>query len=64
MGMLITEFEVRVFGRFGDVERIELCPTDLYAIDRVKALTVLGKDAKAYVKITDYDRMEIRRYPI
>lgn len=62
--MVITEYEVRVFGKYGDVERSEICPSDLYALDRVKELTALGEDAKAYIKITDYEKMEVRRYPI
>lgn len=60
----ITEYEVRVFGKYGDVERNEICPNDLYALDRVKELTALEEDAKAYIKITDYEKMEVRRYPI
>lgn len=62
--MAITEYEVRVFGKYGDVERNEICPSDLYALDRVKELTASGEDAKAYIKISDYGRMEVRRYPI
>ena len=62
--MAITEYEVRVFGKYGDVERNEICPSDLYALNRVKELTASGEDAKAYIKISDYGRMEVRRYPI
>lgn len=62
--MAITEYEVRVFGKYGDVERNEICPSDLYALDRVKELTASGEDAKAYIKISDYGRMEVRRYQI
>lgn len=62
--MAITEYEVRVFGKYGDVERNEICPSDLYALDRAKELIELGEDAKAYIKISDYGRMEVRRYPI
>lgn len=62
--MAITEYEVRVFGKYGDVERNEICPSDLYALDRVKELIASGEDAKAYIKISDYGRMEVRRYPI
>lgn len=62
--MAITEYEVRVFGKYGDVERNEICPSDLYALDRAKKLIELGEDAKAYIKISDYGRMEVRRYPI
>ena len=62
--MAITEYEVIVFGKYGDVERNEICPSDLYALDRAKELTASGEDAKAYIKISDYGRMEVRRYPI
>ena len=62
--MAITEYEVIIFGKYGDVERNEICPSDLYALDRVKELTASGEDAKAYIKISDYGRMEVRRYPI
>lgn len=62
--MAITEYEVRVFGKYGDVERNEICPSDLYALDRAKELIELGEDAKAYIKVTDYEKMEVRRYPI
>lgn len=62
--MVIVEYEVRVFGKYGDVERNEICPSDVYALDRVAELIELGEDAKAYIKITDYERMEVRRYPI
>ena len=64
MGMLITEFEVVVVGKYGDVERTELCPSDLYAKDRVKYWESQGKQAIPNVKITDYNKMEIRRYRI
>lgn len=64
MGMLIVEYEIRVFGKYGDVERNEICPSDVYALDRAKELTSLGEDAKVYIKITDYEKMEVRRYPI
>ena len=62
--MAITEYEVRIFGKYGDVERSEICPSDLYALDRARELIELGEDAKAYIKITDYEKMEVRRYPI
>lgn len=64
MGMLIAEFEVIVIGKYGDIERTELCPSDIYAKNRVEYWENQGKQTMANIKVTDYNKMEIRRYPI